>query len=65
MQAIGHIGVSDTTRVHAIIRRTTRSPQIRKSSAAGELWLIVGTDSGFEGATEIWWGRVRAVLERN
>jgi hypothetical protein len=65
MQAIGHIGVSDTTRVHAIIRRATRSPQIRKSSAAGELWLIVGTDSGYEGATEIWWGRVRAVLERN
>lgn len=63
MVVVGHIGVTDTTRVHAIIKRSTVTPIVRRSNAAGELWLIVGTDSGFEGITELWWARVKAVLE--
>lgn len=65
MMVVGHVGVTDTTRVHAIIKRATATQWVRRSSPTGELWLIVGTDSGFEGLTEIWWARIKAVLQRN
>jgi hypothetical protein len=29
-----------------------------KSSASGDLWLLVGTDSGFEGQTELYYQRI-------
>lgn len=64
MNVIGHLGVTDTTRVHALIRRNMSTPLVKQSNASGELWLIVGTDSGFEGLTDIWWARVKAILER-
>jgi hypothetical protein len=63
MAVIGHVGVSDTTTVHAIIRRRTTTSIVKRSSVNGELWLITGTDSGFEGKTELWWARVKVVLQ--
>jgi len=63
MAVIGHVGVADTTTVHAIIRRRTTTSIVKRSSANGELWLITGTDSGFEGKTELWWARVKVVLQ--
>lgn len=33
-----------------------------KASSAGELWLIVGTDSGFEGRTELYYEEIEIVL---
>ncbi|MEX1279905.1 MAG: hypothetical protein AB1Z55_04230, partial [Acidimicrobiia bacterium] len=30
----------------------------------GRLWLFVGTDSGFEGRTSIWYDRIEVTLER-
>jgi hypothetical protein len=33
-----------------------------RSSASGELWLLVGTDSGFEGLTTLYYQRIEVVL---
>ncbi len=33
------------------------------SDAVGRLWVIIGTDSGFEGLTTIYYGTVSVVLE--
>jgi hypothetical protein len=64
MLVAGHIGVSDTTTTHAVIRRNSPAPLTRRSSPTGELWLIVGTDSGFEGTTELWWANIKVTLQR-
>ena len=33
------------------------------SDADGRLWVIIGTDSGFEGLTTLYYGTVSVVLE--
>jgi hypothetical protein len=33
-----------------------------KSSASGDLWLLVGTDSGFEGQTALYYQRIEVRL---
>lgn len=48
--------------------RTTTPPRRADLRAAadgsGRLWLIVGTDSGFEGLTRLYYARIRVELER-
>jgi hypothetical protein len=48
-------------------RRITRdnlaSPFRLTTDAQGRLWLLVGTDSGFEGTTGIYYDAIRVVLE--
>ena len=34
------------------------------ADAAGRLWLLVGTDSGFEGTTRLYYKTIRVTLER-
>jgi hypothetical protein len=33
-----------------------------KANAQGEIWLVVGTDSGFEGKTTIYYNSIQAVI---
>ncbi|HUP49699.1 MAG TPA: hypothetical protein VNA04_13010 [Thermoanaerobaculia bacterium] len=44
------------------IERTHRHAQPVTSSPFGEIWLIVGTDSGFEGKTTLYYQEVEAAL---
>lgn len=44
------------------IERTHRHSFIVQSNAAGEIWLIVGTDSGFEGRTSLYYRQIYATL---
>lgn len=60
MITIGHIGVAATTTVYTIINRSNSSTndfQIT-TDATGELWLVVGTDSGFEGTTSLYYTQI-------
>ena len=43
-------------------RNNTKAAFNAKSNAAGELWLIVGVDSGFEGITTIYFTNINAVF---
>lgn len=55
MQMIGTIGVQDTTTTYILINRTnTGNPIKLKTNELGELWLMIGTDSGFEGITTLY-----------
>jgi hypothetical protein len=46
------------------IRRDTLTNPLRiTTDAQGRLWLLVGTDSGFEGTTGIYYDTIRVVLE--
>ncbi|MFD2833375.1 hypothetical protein [Gramella sp. AN32] len=37
---------------------------LAKTNANGELWLITGTDSGFEGTTTIYFNSIKVLLEK-
>jgi hypothetical protein len=48
MKVIGHVGNGTELTAYNLIKRT--GEVMAQTDAKGQLWLIVGTDSGFEGA---------------
>jgi hypothetical protein len=52
-------GKEDTSFV--LVKKST-IPITVKASAEGEIWLFVGTDSGFEGTTRLYYDRIRASI---
>jgi hypothetical protein len=63
MSVIGDMAVKDTTTVYTVVRRSLGTPMKRRTDANGGLWLSVGTDSGFEGLTEVYYAAIRARLQ--
>jgi hypothetical protein len=61
---LGDIAVSYDTQNYTLISRnnTGDTPFIARSNSKGEIWLIVGTDSGFEGTTTVYYTRVNVVF---
>lgn len=69
--AIGHIAnglpcesVNLTDPPYVRLRREHTHTHTVRANPAGELWLIVGTDSGFEGRTELYYERIEVELTR-
>lgn len=66
--AVGHVGVSggqcDSDAPFMLKRVATSIGQeaLATTDLAGRLWLVAGTDSGFEGRTEVYLLRMDAVL---
>jgi hypothetical protein len=64
---IGHVGTSHED-CHAwsweLVTLTSAGEYRVTTDATGALWLIVGTDSGFEGRTELYYTRIQALFER-
>jgi len=55
---LGHIGVAPNTTGYTLITRSNIAMNSRfyaQTNSKGELWLIVGTDSGFEGITTVYY----------
>ncbi|MFN8340240.1 MAG: hypothetical protein U0V64_01125 [Cyclobacteriaceae bacterium] len=50
----GNVGVNDNTNKYTMITRYGANTITVKPNAAGELWLFVATDSGYEGLTDIY-----------
>ena len=63
MSVIGDMAVKDTTTVYTVVRRSMSTPMKRRTDSNGALWLVVGTDSGFEGLTEVYYAAIRARLQ--
>jgi hypothetical protein len=62
---LGDIAVAPYTDRYALITRTnsgSQTPFIARANSKGELWLIVGTDSGFEGVTTVYYTRVNVIF---
>jgi hypothetical protein len=57
-------GASDcqSTAPFRTITRSHRHPVPVMSNRAGEIWLLVGTDSGFEGLTRLYYQSIKATL---
>lgn len=63
MDTIGHVGVADTTTVYTIIHRSNEThPAIVAADSTGGVWLCIGTDSGFEATTTLYFDRVTVVF---
>jgi hypothetical protein len=63
---LGDIAVPSSSGEYALINRsnatTTGQPLIAQSNSAGELWLFVGTDSGFEGVTTVYYTKINVLF---
>jgi len=60
MMVLGHIGVApNTTQYTTVFRNNNSGSSFRfTSDHSGEAWIIVGTDSGFEGKTTLYYTRI-------
>ncbi|MEO7175720.1 MAG: T9SS type A sorting domain-containing protein [Saprospiraceae bacterium] len=59
MDTIGHVGVSDTTTVFTLIHRNNDDHLFEISTdEKGEVWVIIGTDSGFEATTTLYYHKI-------
>lgn len=67
MIVIGHIGVAVTTpQKYALIVRNnnTNSGIYATTNDRGELWLMVGTESGFEGETTLYYTQIDVLFNQ-
>ena len=64
LAAVGDVAKPDDgTNNYALLHRSNRSANITATAdASGSLWLAFGTDSGFEGKTELYYTKLGAVL---
>jgi len=64
---LGDISIPSTSTDYVLILRSNASstgyqPFFAQSNDAGEIWLVVGTDSGFEGVTTVYYTKVNVVF---
>lgn len=62
---LGTIAVAPNTTKYTLITRSNMNTSQRfvaKTNDKGELWLIVGTDSGFEGVTTVYYTKLNFVF---
>jgi len=63
MDTIGHVGVTDTTTVYTLINRNNSGHLfIIKTDSNGEAWICIGTDSGFEATTTIYYKEITLIF---
>ncbi len=61
---LGTIGAGeDVTDYKLITRSNAAKPFAARTNSAGELWLIVGTDSGYEGQTTLYYTRIKVTAK--
>lgn len=61
---LGNIGAGDdVTNYKLITRSNADKPFTAKTNAQGELWLLVGTDSGFEGLTTLYYSSIKVTTK--
>ncbi|GAA4404671.1 hypothetical protein GCM10023187_22310 [Nibrella viscosa] len=59
MIVIGHVGAGDDVNEYRLIQRSNQGlPFTAITNDKGELWVIVGTDSGFEGITSLYYNTI-------
>lgn len=64
MQLLGHIGTNRSDFSYALIERSSQEPLMVTTNAAGQLWLLLGIDSGFKGKTTLYLTRLRLKLSQ-
>ncbi|WP_420149992.1 hypothetical protein [Spirosoma sp.] len=61
---LGNVGTGDDVTGYKLISRSNADkPFTARSNANGELWLLVGTDSGFEGLTTLYYSNIKVTTK--
>ncbi|PTB97401.1 hypothetical protein C9994_03170 [Marivirga lumbricoides] len=64
MKVLGTVGIEGNEFNYQLITLSnTNDPLEIQSNALGSLWVIVGTDSGFEGTTTLYYNRIHVRLQ--
>jgi hypothetical protein len=65
LQSVGRIGVSNAFPApYTLVNRNNLSePMQLKTNDNGEMWLMIGTDSGFEGITTLYYKSIKVRME--
>jgi hypothetical protein len=63
---VGHVGVAATTTKYTTISRNNNSNNAFtiKTDSSGEIWVIVGTDSGYEGKTTLYYTQIEILINK-
>ncbi len=65
---LGDIATPLTVAEYTLITRNNASPSaeplIAQSNSNGDIWLMIGTDSGFEGTTTVYYTKVKVLFSR-
>jgi hypothetical protein len=66
MYTVGNVGVTDTTTVYTIINRNNSARLfIITADSNGELWVCIGTDSGYEATTTLYYNKITMTFNLN
>lgn len=61
---LGNIAIDTDSEGYQLIKRTNADrPLTARTNANGELWLVVGTDSGFEGLTTLYYSQINVTAK--
>jgi hypothetical protein len=64
LKMLGTIGVGENITEYTLINRNNlQDPIYLSSNNKGELWLVIGTDSGFEGPTTLYYKTISVSLK--
>lgn len=64
MKVLGTVGIVGDEFSYQLIQLDNADDPIQiQSNDSGSLWVIVGTDSGFEGTTTLYYNRIHVLLE--
>ncbi len=64
MLVLSTIGIPGNDFTYQIIRRNNLNQPLNvNSDASGNLWVIIGTDSGFEGTTTLYYNAIEVRLQ--
>lgn len=60
---LGNVSNGIETAAYKLVQKNTSNKTlVVKANEAGEIWLFVGTDSGFEGLSVLYYDRIRAFI---
>jgi hypothetical protein len=63
MKVIGNFANGTNINTYTIKQLSTITPITVQANPQGEIWLVIGTDSGFEGRTTIYYNSVKATIK--
>jgi hypothetical protein len=63
MKVIGNFANGTDLNVYKIKQLSTSTPLNVRANQQGEIWLVIGTDSGFENRTTIYYNSIQATIK--
>lgn len=65
VKILGDIGVAPGQTDYALITRNNKNnPHSIKTGANGKVWVLIGTDSAFEGRSDIYYSQIKITFKR-